>query len=371
MKTRTHPLLSSSLGTRREVVSFHYGRPGARPKIYVQASLHADELPGMLVAHHLRRRLAALEDAGRLEGEVVVVPVANPIGLAQALLRSPQGRFDVMSGENFNRHYPSLADGVTPLIEGKLGGSAAANATLIRKAMLEVLAGLENATELESLRCTLLTLACDADVVLDLHCDNEAVLHLYTGSPLWPQCEPLARYLGAEATLLETHSGDEPFDEACSQTWWQLGEVFPGNPIPLACLCVTVELRGLGAVNHAQAEEDASRILDFLILRGAIEGTAPPLPPLKRPATPLAGSESLVAPSAGVIAFLREPGDWVEAGDAVADVIDPLTGETHTVAASVAGVLYARENRHYAMPGMRIAKVAGAKAFRTGKLLSD
>jgi len=369
MKIQTHPLACESLGTRREVVSFHYGTAGTGPKVYVQASLHADELPGMLVAHHLRLRLALLEDQGRVKGEVVVVPVANPIGLAQALLHGPQGRFDLASGENFNRHYPVLTDGVAERIAGKLGADAAANTAMIRAAMREVLAGLETVTELQSLRRILFTLACDADIALDLHCDDEAVMHLYTCTPLWPQCEPLARYLGAEAVLLEKTSGDEPFDEACSQTWWQLAERFPDKAIADACLSVTVELRGKDLADHGHADADAGRLIDFLTLRGAVKGFVPPLPPLLRPATPLAGSEALLAPVAGVVAFLRQPGEWIAAGDAVAEVIDPLSGTTHVVKATVDGVLYARELRHYATPGMKIAKVAGAKAFRTGKLL--
>ena len=104
MQIRTHPLQGSPLGTRREIVSFHYGPTDAGRKIYVQASLHADELPGMLVAHHLRLRLAALETAGRLRGEIVVVPVANPIGIGQSVLLTNIGRFELGSGENFNRH---------------------------------------------------------------------------------------------------------------------------------------------------------------------------------------------------------------------------------------------------------------------------
>ena len=32
-----------------------FGTPGARPKAYLQAGLHADELPGMLVLHKLAR----------------------------------------------------------------------------------------------------------------------------------------------------------------------------------------------------------------------------------------------------------------------------------------------------------------------------
>ncbi|TFW09892.1 succinylglutamate desuccinylase, partial [Oxalobacteraceae bacterium OM1] len=102
-----HPLPAPCPGTQRDIVSFHYGTPGGR-KAYLQASLHADELPGMLVAHHVRARLAQLEAAGRIDGEIVVVPVANPVGVAQVVQGSPFGRFDLASGINFNRGFKHL-----------------------------------------------------------------------------------------------------------------------------------------------------------------------------------------------------------------------------------------------------------------------
>ena len=376
MQTKKHPLLSTYVGTEREIVSFHYGDANSGQKIYIQASLHADELPGMLVAHHLRARFAALEAAGKIAGEIVVVPVANPLGLAQTFLHSQQGRFELASGENFNRHYPAMYPAIAAGIEAKLTVDADANARVVREAMLRELDRLDasdsNAalTELASMRRVLMRLSCDADVVLDLHCDADAVLHLYAGTPLWPQCEPLARYLGAYATLLATESGDNPFDEACSQTWWQLAEHFKGRfPIPMACLSVTVELRGQTDVNHAQAEQDADNIIAFLIHRGVVKDVAPPLPELKYPATPLAGSEAIDAPVSGIVVFLKKPGEWIKAGDAIVDIINPLTNEVRTLTCRTEGVLYARENRYFATVGMRLAKVAGAKAFRTGKLL--
>ena len=60
----------------------------------------------MIVAHHLREQLLALEAEGRIEGEIVLVPSANPIGLAQRVLAAPVGRFDLANGMNFNRGYP-------------------------------------------------------------------------------------------------------------------------------------------------------------------------------------------------------------------------------------------------------------------------
>ena len=371
MRTTRHPLLSTYLGTQREIVSFHYGTAGTGEKVYIQASLHADEQPGMLVAHHLRKHLAALEAGGKIRGEIVVVPVANPLGLSQTVLHSQVGRFEIATGENFNRHYPAMVPRIVADLEPTLSADENANKLAVRRAMQNALESDQPKTELQSMRHALMRLACDADVVLDLHCDTDAVLHLYTGTPLWPQCEPLARYLGAYATLLATESGDHPFDEACSQTWWQLADHFKNRfPIPMACLSVTVELRGQADVHHDSAVRDAEGIIAFLCRRGVIDRPAPALPPLKFAPTPLAGSEAIESPVSGVVAFLKNTGDWIESGEAIAEVIDPISGAVCTLTANAAGVLYARENRYFATVGMRLAKVAGKHAFRTGKLLS-
>ncbi len=76
MHHSTHDLLSPVPGITRQLHSFHFG-PRSGGKVYIQASLHADELPGMLVAWHLKRRLVELEQQGRLQREIILVPVAN------------------------------------------------------------------------------------------------------------------------------------------------------------------------------------------------------------------------------------------------------------------------------------------------------
>lgn len=86
MQVRHHPLVGASLGTARAITSYRFGHDDgadASPKVYIQASLHADELPGMVVAWYLKRRFAELEAAGRLAARIVLVPVANPAGLNQ------------------------------------------------------------------------------------------------------------------------------------------------------------------------------------------------------------------------------------------------------------------------------------------------
>jgi len=369
MHKQIHPLISASLGTQRHLVSFHYG-PHGGPKAYIQSSLHAGELPGMLVAAVLRRKLAVLEAAGKLRGEIVVVPVANPIGLGQHMFGTHVGRFELGSMQNFNRNFYDLAELILPHIEAHLTDDAAQNLVAVRASMRAALAEKTPVTELESQRLALQKLACDADLVLDLHCDSDAVMHVYTHPELWAQVEPLARYLGAQASLLALNAAGCPFDEIHSFCWSTLRERFGERfPIPFGSISVTVELRSERDVSYAFAERDAQALLDYLTARGMIEGTPAPLPSLNYPATPLAGVEPLIAPVAGVIVFTTPVGAWIEAGHGVADIVDPLTDSVTTLKSSVAGVLYARQVAPFATAGMEVARVAGAIPFRSGSLL--
>ena len=372
MKTVHHPLIQGTPGARLELASLHYGTPGAGPKATLQAALHADEIPGLLVAHHLRSRLSALEAAGRIAGEVVLVPVANPIGLGQRVLQAVEGRFELASGENFNRHYADLFDAVVAQVDGKLTFDAAHNVALIREALRGAAHALPERTPLESLRRTLLALSIDADIVLDLHCDSEAVLHLYTETSAWPQVEPLARLAGAQAVLLAEVSGDHPFDEACSTPWPRLAAHFgPETPIPPACVAVTVELRGLADVSHELAARDADALVDYLCWQGVITGGPGELPAARCEPTPLAGSIPVNAPHGGVVAYVRDLGERVVAGDRVADLVEPMTGAVTPLLSPVDGLFYARETRRFLPAGGTVFRIAGSAALREGKLLTQ
>lgn len=374
MQRIDHPLLSPSLGSHKTLTSFHFGKPGSSPKIYIQASLHAEELPGMLVAHHLRALFETAEAAGQVLGEIVLVPIANPIGLAQRLDHKPMGRFELDTSENFNRHYPDLAAAVAPAVMNQLGDDAKDNVQMVRRAMADYLRQWKPGTELQSLRRTLLLLAHDADFMLDLHCDCEGVLHFYTEEACWPHIQELAHFLGAEAILLAKSSGNRPIDECLSGAWWQLAERLQASgcqaPLPQGCCSTTIELRGELDVRHAWAQVDAQAIVGWLQFIKVLACRQTPLVPAPRcPATPLAGSETLYAPAPGLVVFAAEVGQILQVGELVAEIIDPIANTTQCVTAGVAGVFYARIRDRYITTGGELGKIAGAKAFRSGELL--
>ena len=355
-----------------QLATFHYGVAGSGKKVYIQAALHADEVPGMLVAQFLRKEFDALEAEGRIKGEIILVPAANPIGLSQAIIGAPFGRFDLTSGTNFNRAYKHVANDLKLSLEGLLTADAEANVALIRQHARESVASWVSATDAEALKKTLLGMAIDADIVLDLHCDNEAVVHIYAGTPLAEAAAPLSAYMGAHALLLALEAGEEPFDEACSRLWWDLAAHFgPAFPIPPACLSTTVELRGEMDVSYELARKDARGLINFLAHAGVLDLNPDPMPAPLCSGTPLEGVEPLAAPHNGVLVFLKELGDRVKPGDAIADVIDPVSGATTTLKTSVEGEFFARTAHRHLLRGMQVGKIAGPVAFRAGKLLSQ
>ncbi len=372
------PLAAAAPGSPRHLTVVRYGQADARPKAYLQAALHADEIPGLLVLHHLRALLDSAAARGEIIGQVVVVPYANPIGLAQNVHAKLLGRYALSGAGNFNRLYPDIIDAVAAKVSRSLGRDAAVNVATIRKAAIEVLEARGPLEETDRLRLTLMRLAVDADIVLDLHCDEEALLHVYMGPVLWPAGSDLSAQLGSRATLLAARSGGNPFDEAAGGLWWGLAERFPKIPIPPACLSATVELRGEADVGDDLARSDAENLIAFLKRRGVLAGDPGPLPAPLSEATPLEGVDIVRAPVQGVVSYSRNLGERVSAGDVVAVMVDPgaddpkvARSEVRTIAT---GLLITRRSVRFARAGEVLVKVAGATPLPErigGPLLSD
>ncbi len=370
MQTEFIELLSGSPGTHHCLQVLRFGQPGAQPKVYIQGALHADEVPAILVAHELVRKFTQLEAAGKVPGEIVLVPLANPVGLGQQVMGQHLGRFDLRDGGNFNRGYAELAGTVLPHLQTALTQDTAENTRLIRQALVNAANALRPTNPTQDLKKQLLKLAIDADVVLDLHCDSDAVMHVYGLTPQKDMVESLGASLGAKAVLLATESGDSPFDEACTRPWLELQKKLPDHPIELGCFGATVELRGESDTSHIMAGQDADGICNFLVRWSFLRGTVTPAPAALCSATALSGSEPITAPCSGVVIFHSKPGDTVTGGDVICDLVDAQTGAVTQLRCKSGGMLYARSSTRWASPGKRLAKIAGTSLARTGKLLS-
>jgi len=139
MRTMPHLLTAMSSGTARELISLHFGQSKNNKKVYIQSSLHADEIPGMLVIQYLREYLLKLESEHAIEGEIVLIPIANPIGLDQEIHGVAFGRFDLASGINFNRAYLHLTPQLISIVEPELSQDAEHNIDKIRHHAKQIL----------------------------------------------------------------------------------------------------------------------------------------------------------------------------------------------------------------------------------------
>jgi predicted deacylase len=368
MRIETLSLTGSSAGTHRELTLYRYGAARARPKVYLQAGLHAEEMPGVLVLQHLMHLLDVADSQGQIVGEICIVPMANPIGLSQWTYQRPLGRQDADSLKNFNRGFPDLGKLVADPLARVLTGEANRNLPLIRRAFRKALSDLRPRNDLEELQVSLMMWSCDADYVLDLHCDHFAGMYLYASKARPEITSLLCRAIGAKLALIEDVSGGNAFDEAHTAPWKSLRDRF-GAQIPMGCFSATVEYRGQLDVKEAVAAEDAAHLMTFLAAVGALSG--PPATPRHADALhlPLGGTAEIVAPQGGVLTWQVKPGDQVLKGQTLGHVVDPVSRRRMPLAAPISGLLFRTELWRSCKRGQSLAHVAGKSVLRSGDLL--
>lgn len=322
------------------------------PKVHTQAALHAGELPGTAVLHYLCERLRQAESEGALLGDITVVPHANPIGAAQSHFGELQGRFDLGSRVNFNRDFPLI--------------SAKDRASLIED--------LDHYSATDRLKRQLLHMALEADLVLDLHCDDESLQYAYIDEAFWPETADLAAALDMDAVLI-SDGESSAFEEAVSFAWKYevAGEKKPKLPGKLS---VTVELRGTRDVYPEMAKKDAEGLWRFLAGRGIIRDAAVSPGSFAGPAVPLDNIEMIRAPQAGVVLFHRNIGEQIAEGDLLATLIAApgMPDGTLDIHAPQAGLIVTRvSDRLVRRRGdlMKIACGSPSKAARKAGTLED
>ncbi len=373
MKEVKRKLSAFTPGLTREITIWHFQpkhMDEKTPKIYLQASLHADEIPPMVVVDHLKKMLLTAESEGKLNAHFVVVPQANPIGGAQFLAGYHSGRFEQNSQSNFNREFFDFMPAIKKEIEGKLTNEADKNKKIIRQAMKSLLDKEEPLSELTNLRKTLMLESFDADVALDLHCDFTGLLHIYTGTQIFEEIKPLAQFMQSHAQMVADASGGNPYDEAITKTWWELRREFPNHPIPHGTIGATIELRGLADVSDELAHIDATNLYQYFIHAGFIAGTKPAVPKLIREATPLEGTDFIKVKNGGVLIYKKNIGDWIKKGEIIAEILNPQTSERSPVISIIDGQFLTRSEQRWCTAGAYIGKIVGNEAFRTGALLS-
>jgi predicted deacylase len=325
-------------GVSYEFPVFRFSGSGeAAPSAYLQAALHAGELPGTVAIDALMPMLEKAGREGRIKGNITLVPWANPIGRAQYHFGEHQGRFHLGTRTNFNRDFPLIDRPDTSLLPSDI-------ATM---------------TPDERLKARLLKLSIGHDIVLDLHCDDEGVAYLYVPSVLWPAMEDCAAAMGVEAVLLWEGASNSAFEEASVHSY--LG----ADKARLTRLVVTtVEYRGILDVDGAMAASDAQGLYRLLVARGVVEDATLPAPGrFKGVVAPLENIDMMPAPRGGAVLYDVKPGEHVEKGQRLATIVHApgeLDGRAE-VFAPQAGYILTRRARRIVRQGEDLLKLVGAE----------
>ncbi|WP_075290961.1 M14 family zinc carboxypeptidase [Pararhizobium arenae] len=336
---------------RLPVIRFQGGKRGA-PSVYIQAALHANELPGTALLHFLCARLRKADAEGAILGDITIVPQANPIGAAQSHFGDMQGRFDLASRINFNREFPLIAlDDRDSLREG-----------------------IETQTAVNRLKRELLHMAVDADLMLDLHCDDQSLQYAYIDDAFWPEAADLAAALKMEAVFL-SDGESSAFEEAVGYAWKHQGRGARKTKLP-GRLAVTVELRGRCDVYPGMASADAEGLWAFLAGRGVVADTAAGPLVYEGPAFALDNIEMIRAPEAGTVLFHRDIGEHVKEGDLLATLLTRpgMADGDIEIRAPQDGLIATRTSTRFARRRddlMKIACAGPSKAKRKAGTLED
>ncbi|TIM29010.1 MAG: succinylglutamate desuccinylase/aspartoacylase family protein [Mesorhizobium sp.] len=312
------------------------GSDKAASSAYLQAALHAGELPGVVAIDALMPMLEKAEAEGRIKGSITVVPQANPIGRAQYHFGEHQGRFHLGTRTNFNRGFPLLAAPDVELLPDTTLGTAD-----------------------QRLKSRLLQLSIGHDIVLDLHCDDEGLAYLYVQARLWPAMADCAAAMGVDAVILWDEDTDGTFEGASITPYLNL-------PAEVARLdrrvATTVEYRGILDVDGALAGADAEGLYRLLVARGVILDQALSTPgSFTGIVAPLENIDMMPAPRAGAVLYNVKPGDRVAKGALLATIVHAPgeAGGRTQLFAPQAGIILTRRSRRIIRAGEDLLKLVG------------
>jgi len=295
------------------------------PNVYIQANMHGAEVQGNAVIFQL---LELLQDCD-LQGNITLVPYANPVACNHKNGEYTLGRFDPITGVNWNRMYHFDQSVIEPFITENLDAGEEEIADKFQQLLIaEIDQKLEHniwgITTGQRIAYQLQRLAYQADIVLDLHTGPISSKHLYC--PEYAQAS--AEYFDIEHTILIDDDFDGAMDEATFCPWWHLqkayyaqGRKFTMGQGAFHRESFTVELGSQEQIDLNVAMQDALGILSYLQYQGVINNKQYQPKKMTRYACYLKDYKALYSPMAGMVEYLGEFGKPLAAGEPLARIL--------------------------------------------------
>ena len=294
--------------------TIHRYQGGSGPTVYVQAAQHGREINGTEVLRRLHDRLLSTD----LAGEIVAVPVADPLTFDRVSYTTPEVIDSVNA--NMNRAWPGRSDG----------------------------------TIHERMAATLWAEACEADAIIDLHTGSPEMLTHVVFMYDNEESRALAEAFGTDLLLAE-RAGEEANEE-----WDQRG--FDGKLRVAATRAgipsITPELAHNKQIVESAVEAGVEGMVNLLRDQGVVHGEPEPTGKRRLARNHLG---RVIATDSGL--FRADPdlelGERIEAGTRLGVVYDPASYEVlQEAVADRDGILYALAKEATVTGGEKLANVA-------------
>ncbi|OKY26120.1 MULTISPECIES: succinylglutamate desuccinylase/aspartoacylase family protein [Thalassotalea] len=295
------------------------------PSVYIQANMHGAEVQGNAVIFQLLELLRNTH----VKGDITLVPYANPVGCNHKNGEYTLGRFDPITGVNWNRMYHFSPEMIKPFVRESIGKDdktieANFKALMIQSIEQKLNHNIFGLTTGQRIAYQLQRLAHQADLVLDLHTGPISSKHLYCPE----YAKESAKHFDIPHTLLIPNQFDGALDEATFCPWWHLQEAFAELGINFSISSAslnkesfTVELGSQEQIDLDVALEDAQSILSYLQYKGVIDAPEYQAKQMTRYACMLKDYKAYYSPMGGMVDYLAEFGQPLPAGEPLARIL--------------------------------------------------
>jgi uncharacterized protein len=330
------------------------GTDPAAPSVYLQSAVHGPEVQGSMVLALLLDHLREHPPRGRVR----IVPNANPVGLNNKQGEFTDGRFDSVTGDNFNRMYflPTKAFPWDSFLHEHGGKSPKELARAFRGELKKALLIRRDrgGTIAERIAVNLQLLSIEFDHCLDLHCANRSERHIY--APEYTR-DDVPYFQIRNVLLMPNDSFSGAMDEVFFHPWAELARK-AGTPASVAVQSFTVELGDQEEIDRKMAEKDLEGILSYLAHRGVIDGKPRKTKPVY---CTLENYTTVHSPRGGLVDWCRRPGDQVKKNDLLARILHFNEEPTfHEVRSPIDGIITLRHSSVIVHEGAELMKIIGA-----------
>lgn len=361
------PVKELSTGDHLKITTYTLQGATPGPHVHIQASVHGAEIQGNAVILKLMEALKGQE----ISGSITLIPLANPYATLNKHGTYTYGRYNPVTGHNWNRNYLDIVASSGFDLKGfcerhlktPWNETRVAYKTELGKTFKQYIAKLKKNNRIQDnnrINIILQELALSSDGILDLHTGPTATRYLYCAE----YEEELAKHMLFRHVLIMPNEFAGAMDEASFMPWVWLKNEFAkqGREVPIDVESFTMEFGSEETFRMDEGSKDVESILNYLRYKGLLPGEPSAIDAYY---SKLEDYTTIYAPRGGLVDYHFAPGDHFKTGDKLAtfyqmrdiDPENPIESCSHDLIANCDGIIINRCPSSNVHQGMELFQI--------------